>query len=202
MSALAQLRPWWRRLCREDKAAQLVEFAVSLPLLVVFVVGIFDFSSAFTLKQKLTNVARDAARVAASDPINDLSVGTPVSINDAFFIVDNYLKSNSIDDCGIDLGDVAVARPKWTFSAHGGKCVGTGLIITVNRGYYFPSTGSQLADTTCTSQSAAGLTAVVGTCVSIQYGYDWRFGRAASLLGRTPVLPANITATAVAINEN
>lgn len=208
MSALAQLRCqlrpwWWRRLCREDKAAQLVEFAVSLPLLVVFVVGIFDFSSAFTLKQKLTNVARDAARVAASDPINDLvAPGTPVSINDAFFIVDNYLKSNNIDDCGIDLGDVAVARPKWTFSAHGGKCVGTGLIITVNRGYYFPSTGSQLADTTCTSQSAAGLTAVVGTCVSVQYGYDWRFGRAASLLGRTPVLPANITATAVAINEN
>jgi Flp pilus assembly protein TadG len=35
---------------RHDHAAQLVEFAVALPLLVVFVVGIFDFSSAFTLK--------------------------------------------------------------------------------------------------------------------------------------------------------
>jgi len=206
MSAAAQLRSQLRsrcrRLCRENKAAQLVEFAVSLPLLVVIVVGIFDFSSAFTLKQKLTNVARDAARVAASDPMTDLSAGTPVSVNDAFFIVDNYLKSNSIDDCGIGLGDVTVARPKWTFSAHGGKCVGTGLIITVNRGYYFPSTGSQLADTTCTPQSAAGLTAVVATCVSIQYGYDWRFGHAASLLGSTPLLPANITATAVAVNEN
>ena len=57
---------------RNDHAAQLVEFAVALPLLVVFVVGIFDFSNAFTIKQKLTNVARDAARAAAADPANDL----------------------------------------------------------------------------------------------------------------------------------
>src|SRR5579871_1785524 len=41
-----------RALWHQDSAAQLVEFAVTLPLLVVFVVGIFDFSGAFTLKQK------------------------------------------------------------------------------------------------------------------------------------------------------
>ncbi len=61
-----------RRLLRAERAAQIVEFAVALPLLVVFVVGIFDFSSAFTLKQRLTNIARDAARAAAADPVNDL----------------------------------------------------------------------------------------------------------------------------------
>lgn len=203
MSALAQLRSWWRLLCRDGEAAQLVEFAVSLPLLVVFVVGIFDFSSAFTLKQKLTNVARDAARVAASGPITDLSAATPVSVNDAFWIVDNYLKSNGMDDCGITLGDVAVARPKWTYNAHGGKCVGTGLTITINRGYYFPATAaSQPPGLTCAPQAAAGVTAVLATCVSIQYAYTWRFGRAASLLGATPVLPPTISATAVVMNEN
>jgi len=37
-----------------------VEFALSLPLLVFFVIGIFDFSSAISLKQKLTNAAREA----------------------------------------------------------------------------------------------------------------------------------------------
>ena len=52
-----------------------MEFAVALPLQVVFVVGIFDFSGAFTLKQKLTNVARDAARAAAAAPSNDLVSG-------------------------------------------------------------------------------------------------------------------------------
>jgi len=33
-----------KQLVRKDRAAQLVEFAVSLPLLVLFVVVIFDFS--------------------------------------------------------------------------------------------------------------------------------------------------------------
>ena len=59
----------------ESGGAQLVEFAVALPLLVVFVVGIFDFSGAFTLKQKLTNVARDTARAAAAAPSNDVVSG-------------------------------------------------------------------------------------------------------------------------------
>src|SRR5271170_7996586 len=75
------------RLFRDDRAAQIVEFAVALPLLVVFVVGIFDFSGAFTLKQKLTNVARDAARAAASDPASDLTApqaAVPISVSDAF----------------------------------------------------------------------------------------------------------------------
>ena len=40
-----------RFLSCDDHGAQLVEFAVALPLLVVFVVGIFDFSNAFNYTQ-------------------------------------------------------------------------------------------------------------------------------------------------------
>jgi Flp pilus assembly protein TadG len=36
------------RLWRDDRASQIVEFAISLPLLVFLVVGIFDFSNALT----------------------------------------------------------------------------------------------------------------------------------------------------------
>ncbi|HKS72090.1 MAG TPA: TadE family protein, partial [Terriglobales bacterium] len=60
--------PFSRFSLLEEEGAQIVEFAVALPLLIVFVVGIFDFSSAFTLKQKLTNVARDTARTIAAEP--------------------------------------------------------------------------------------------------------------------------------------
>src|SRR5712671_8024243 len=90
-----------RQLRDGDSAAQIVEFAVSLPLLVVFVVGIFDFTGALSLKQKLTNAAREAARVAAADPANDLGNAVPVSVSDAFQVVDNYLKSENINDCGL-----------------------------------------------------------------------------------------------------
>jgi hypothetical protein len=192
-----------------DQASQLVEFAVALPLLVVFVVGIFDFSGAFTMKQKFTNAARDAARAAAADPMNDLSASLPVSVTDAFYSIDNYLVANKINDCGIGIGNVVVTRPStWTFSVPGGSggCPNTAafaLKIIINRGYYYPAVGTVTpAALTCAPQAAAGQTAVISTCVSIQYAYQWRFGRAASLLGTTPVLPPTISAVAVAMNEN
>ncbi len=190
--------------CRlEDRGGQLVEFAVALPLLVVFVVGIFDFSGAFTLKQKLTDAARDAARVAAADPITDLDWTVPMSVSDAFYTVDNSLLGNQINDCGITINNVSVTRPlTWTFAASGNNCPSAGLTIWINRGYYFPVTSTQPAASDCSVQALGGQTAVIATCVSIQYGYTWRFGRAASLLGSTNPLPSTIRVTAVAMNEN
>ena len=75
MNALPYVARSARRLWTDDCASQMVEFAVSLPLLIVFVVGIFDFSGAYTLKQKLANAARDSARSAAADPATDLGNG-------------------------------------------------------------------------------------------------------------------------------
>ena len=190
---------------REERGSQLVEFAVALPLLVVFVVGIFDFSGAFTLKQKLTNAARDAARAAAAEPLTDLSAAVPMSVNDVFWNVDNYLKANRVNDCGIGAGNHthAAGSTIWTYSMTGSGCAAGGLKIIINRGYYLPATSAAVPATlNCTVQSASGQTAVIATCVSIQYGYGWTFGRAASLLGATAMLPGTITATAVAMNEN
>lgn len=194
---------WLRFVWSDDRAAQLVEFAVSLPLLMVFVVGIFDFSNAFTLKEKFTNLARDAARVAAADPTSDLQLTSPpLSIADAFQVVDSYLLANNISDCGIKLANGTSSGLTWTFKVtptSGSPC---GITLTINRGYYFPVTGAALPSVNCTSQSPGTKTAVIATCVSIQYAYPWRFGRVASLLGRTATLPSSISATAVAMNEN
>ena len=193
-----------KRLLRGERAAQIVEFAVALPLLVVFVVGIFDFSSAFTLKQRLTNIARDAARAAAADPANDLlqpSSALPQSVTDAFYTVDNGLLASKLNDCGATASGSPIGLT-WTFTANGNGCPSTGLTITINRGYYFPPTGAGQPNVSCAPQTPNGQTTMIGTCVSIQYFYPWRFARAASLLGASWVLPAQIAATAVAMNEN
>lgn len=185
-----------------DEGAQLVEFAVSLPLLVVFVVGIFDFSSAFTLRLRLANLARDAARTAAADPASDLQPGaTPVSVTDAFYVIDNYLQANNINDCGISSAPTGSGLT-WTFTANGNGCSSAGLTIIVNRGYYFPAAGAAVPTISCSSQNPGAITAVIATCVSIQYPYPWRFGKAASLLGRNASLPTQISTAAVALNEN
>jgi Flp pilus assembly protein TadG len=186
-----------RSVWRDDRAAQLVEFAVALPLLVLFVVGIFDFSNAFTFKQKLTNAARDGARVAASDPANDLhqpSLSVPASV----------LTANKINDCGIKPSSSSTLT--WTFTANGNGCPTGGLTIVINRGYYFSAgTVTQPANVNCQTQALGGgpsPTTVVGTCVSIRYAYQWRFGRIASVLGSTMALPTSISVASVAMNEN
>lgn len=181
-----------RRVYRDDHASQIAEFAVSLPLLVLFVVGIFDFSGAITLKQKLTNAAREGARVAAADPANDLgnASGLPVSIVDSFYVVDNYLVSENINDCGL-----STARPTfttgltWVSTATG--CPGgvsAALVLTINRG--------------CFTQQTSGQTYDVDTCVTIRYPYTWQFGGVAGLFGGVFSGPSGLTTTAAVFNEN
>ena len=195
--------PAWR----DERAAQIVEFAVALPLLVVFVVGIFDFSGAFTLRQKLTNVARDAARAAAADPASDVpqpSALVPASVSDVFQLVDNYLLANKINDCGITAGSAVLTLPAtWTYSSNTNGCPGTGLIITINRAYYFPQNGVVQAPTVnCSPTPFGSQPTVIATCVSVRYAYRWKFGKVESLLGSTTGLPSSITAISVAMNEN
>jgi Flp pilus assembly protein TadG len=193
-------RSFFRVLWSDERAAQMVEFAVSLPLLIVFVVGIFDFSNAYTFKQKLTNVARDAARAAAADPSSDLGNSLPASIADAYQIINSYLLANQISPCSMTMGPTSGTT--WTIT--GNPCANGILTITINRGYYFQLAENSNTPATAGCQSAAVGTqpSVVATCVSIQYPYQWQFGRVASLLGGNTFLPPNITAIAVAVNEN
>jgi Flp pilus assembly protein TadG len=191
---------------RNDRGAQLVEFAVSLPLLVVFVVGIFDFSGAFTLKQQLTNVVRDAARVAAADPASDVPSSTgsvPASVSDAYQLIANYFSANNINFCGITASSFANSGVTWTYSGSGNGCPGSGLTIVINRGYYLAESTGDSAPTDCTTAQTLGSNvAVIGTCVNIQYAYQWKFGKVSSLFGTRPTLPSSINAIAVAMNEN
>jgi Flp pilus assembly protein TadG len=193
---------------QQDWGSQLVEFAVTLPLLVVFVVGIFDFSGAFTLKQKLTNVARDAARVAAADPASDVpaaSTTLPASVADAYQVIANYFTANNLNNCGLTSTTMthSAGTTIWTFSASGSGCPGNGLTIIINRGYYYAENSTSVAPSvTCQPQNPGSQTEVIGTCVSIQYAYQWRFGNVDTLLGSSVALPNTISVTAVAMNEN
>ncbi len=181
-----------KRVWGDECAAQIVEFAVSLPLLILFVVGIFDFSNAITLKQRLTNAAREAARVAAADPANDLgapSTPVPASIGDAFQVADNYLLAEKINDCGLSAaGAPTPTGLTWTYTAAGGGCPGTGITLAINRGCLSPITG--------------GTVNLVGTCVTITYAYKWQFNNVASVFGWTASGPSTIIVTADAFNEN
>jgi Flp pilus assembly protein TadG len=157
-------------------------------LLVLFVIGILDFSGALTLKQKLTNAAREGARVAAADPATDLvnTAPLPVSVTDAFYVVDNYLLAEKISDCGIGVPTSSSALV-WTSTA---VCAGgNSFTLTINRGFVAKQV------------SGPNTTYAINTQVKITYPYAWKFGPIAGLFGGF-TLPTGITTSSVAFNEN
>lgn len=66
--AFANARPErraWRTRLRSERGAELVEFALTLPMLLLITLGIFDFGLLFQQYQVITNAAREGARMAA-----------------------------------------------------------------------------------------------------------------------------------------
>jgi len=156
-------------LCSNDGAA-LIEFAVSLPLLVVLVVGIFDFGGAFNTKQELNNAMREAAHFAANQPTNDLGQVQPPSVDAVRFLVDSYLQNAHLNDCGLSLPAAKPANAGalvWVSSASGGGC---SLTLTISR-------GNVIQDTSQTPTLY-----ILTSNVQIVYPYQWHFNSVIQLL--------------------
>lgn len=193
---LASRMPRLRSLLTDTRATQIAEFAVALPLLMVMVVGIFDFGNAYNLKQKVTNAAREAAQMGASQPTGDLSDAPPASVLAIRDLVSNSLISSKVSDCG--LGSAAAtaaggATPwKWSFTVSCGTA--GNLVLTVDRGYAFTSTVT------------SGGTAIkmLATNVTILYPYQWQFNRVITLVTPTAIYPGTtqIAVGSVMVNQS
>ena len=49
----------------DEQGAELIEFALILPLILILLMGIFDFGLAFQRYEVLTNAAREGARMGS-----------------------------------------------------------------------------------------------------------------------------------------
>ncbi len=180
-------------LLRDTGAAAIVEFTVALPLLVVLVVGIFDFGAAFNLKQELNNAVREGAHFGASQPSNDVTPtnAKPPSVDAIRFLVDSYLQTAKINDCGLSaLSEPAGGGLVWTYNANTG-CAGT-LTLTISRGVAL-------------AVAANGSTVnMLCTTVQISYPYKWHFNNVIQLLvpGATYAGVSQIPSDATAANAD
>lgn len=68
-----------RRLHRHDEGAELVEFALVLPLMLLVLLAILDFGLLFQRYHVVTNAAREGARVAVLPGYADADVQTRVA---------------------------------------------------------------------------------------------------------------------------
>src|ERR1017187_6135802 len=142
---------------QDEQGSALLEFAITLPLLVVFVVGIFDFSGAFNQKQKIEQAAQEGAIIAGAQPMSDIASATaPDSLLPVVTAVFNSLVGSGVlHGCTLP----AAASGTGLASTYTISGCPDSLIITINRG------------TVVNSVSPA----VVGTNVQVQYPYHWRF---------------------------
>ena len=162
-------------LIRDVQGSALLEFAIALPLLVVFIVGIYDFSGAFNQKQKIEQAAQEGAIIAGAQPMSDIqsSNGNPDSLQTVVVAVFNSLAGSRVlpnanqVPCappGTASGPIGLA---WTYKISG--CDPThpdDLFIVVNRAV--PSSGSP---------------ATVCTMGTVTYPYHYRgFNRVIQLL--------------------
>jgi Flp pilus assembly protein TadG len=176
---------------RGEQGVALVEFAVTLPLMMLLVVGLFDFGSAFDVKQKLNNAAQAGARYAASQPTFDLNnTGTPNSVLAVRNVIDAYLVAEKVNDCGLGgSSGIPSAGLMWTFKASGNGCAGE-FDLSIERSVAIAAGGGVNVNVICTR-------------VFMTYHYPWQFGKVIGLV--TPGATFNagahtIGATALAPN--
>ena len=66
------------RFRKDERGAALLETAITIPLILLICVGIFEFGRAYQTSQVLTNAAREGARVAILAGVSDADVRTTV----------------------------------------------------------------------------------------------------------------------------
>src|SRR5208282_80114 len=142
-------------------------------LLVVFVVGIFDFSGASNQKQKIEQAAQEGAIIAGAQPMSDIasSNGNPTSLQAVSTAVFNSLTGSGVIASGACSAPGTASGPvglTWTYTISNCNSAypSDNLVITINRGWV----------------SVSSTPAVVGTVVTVAYPYHWRFNSVIQLL--------------------
>ncbi len=128
-----------------QRGAELVEFALVLPAILLLLVGIVDFGAAFALRQKMTNAARECARIVVSEPLSDQSCqsATPCAIVAGANAAVAYM-----GNAGASLACIQPAAPtsssalEWTYACAGGAT------LVINRGYTISGPGGGLIPAT------------------------------------------------------
>ena len=178
---LSNGRPAARAFLRGAEGAQLLEFALVLPMLLVIVFGAADFGAAWALKDKLTNAARDAARIAVSQSRADLTQTNPPSVQALRDVIANYLTNAKVTTCVIGTTATSAGPFAWQYTSSSTGC--GAFLLKIERNYTFVS----------------GTTTILATRVTLTYPLTWTIGRLMKLMIPTSTLgdSVNIPTTAV-----
>ena len=179
-NAGSRSQPRWLGCWRLADGAQLLEFTLMLPLLVVLAVAVADFGAAFALRDKLMNAAREGARIGISQPTADLTLSNPGTVEALRDAVVNYLNNAGVPTSLTSTNPCATAAFSWTY------CFTNGGQIQIDRQYVFLVNG----------------TLALSTRVTLFSPYSWMLGRAVQLLVPSSSLANAFTISAQSVMQN
>jgi hypothetical protein len=187
---------------REERGSALLEFAIALPLLVVFVVGIYDFSGASNQKQKIEQAAEEGAVLAAAQPRSDVqqTAANQVSMQPVVVAIFNSLAASGVLPNANTGGGCLMPPPTptsagplaWAYTISGCSAYSSDrLVITINRGWV------------CPAPCSAGPPMALGTSATVTYPYHWQFNSVIQLLipGASYAAITKLTETATVHNQ-
>jgi Flp pilus assembly protein TadG len=164
-----------KRLVRSAEGAELYEFAMALPLMLVLVVGIIDFAGAYNTQHITANAAREAARMISSTPLSDSACptawtinspgsGTPCAVQATATTVANYLTAAGLSQGSCLNTATASFTPvlTWTYSCNN-------VTLVIYKVYQAPNPNDANQP-------------ILSTKVTLSYPYSFMFGRIISLL--------------------
>ena len=149
----------WLPIVRKDEASQLLELAVILPFLAVLMVGAVDFAQGYLVKQKLTNAAREGARIGAELSNVDITKPAPPTVQNIRNAVVEYLDNADLDVTGLGATSTKTGPTEWTYYSGGDA------LIVIDRAVAIPSSGTSW-----------------GTRVTVRYPFSWTFSGVVQLL--------------------
>lgn len=157
------------------EGAELFEFAMALPLMLVLVVGIIDFAQAYNTDHITSNAAREAARLISSTPLSDSSCptawtinspgsGTPCAVQATATTVANYLTAAGLNQgaCLSTATATFAAVLTWTYTCNN-------VTLVIYKAYQAPNPN----DTN---------NPILSTKVTLSYPYTFTFGSIIGLL--------------------
>ena len=104
--------------CSKEKGAQLVEFALILPLLLVIVVGIIEFGRGFNIYHNVTNGTREGARLSAKPENNVDPTLAPNNIMDRIVNYLNALGLTTSYYTGAGALNASISPTAWVYGTY------------------------------------------------------------------------------------
>jgi Flp pilus assembly protein TadG len=155
MDALKLLKLW--KAWSSEKGAELIEFALTFPLLLLITMGIIDFGLLFQRYEVITNASREGARIAVLPGYEE---------DDIVARVNQYLQGTSLSAATV----TTVVGAAQTLPVGSGSCITvTPVTVSYDHQYMFVGGiityfGSSLGTRTLTATTSMRSETAAGTC--------------------------------------